>query len=103
MSNSLGPDQERHSIQTVCKGYQQTTQVATGKVRAKESQNEIHAQIQRADLGSGPLFEYLKAIDFLRNTGLDPLENHKATQPAFNVGPSSPRQHYSGGSMKAHF
>ena len=28
----------------------------------------------------------------LSNTGLDPLENHKATKPAFNVGPSSARQ-----------
>ena len=27
-------------------------------------------------------------IGFLSNTGPDPLENHKATKPAFNVGPS---------------
>ena len=26
-------------------------------------------------------------IGFLSNTGQDPLENHKATKPAFNVGP----------------
>ena len=25
----------------------------------------------------------------ISNTGLDPLKNHKATKPAFNVGPSS--------------
>ena len=29
-----------------------------------------------------------KSICFHRNTSLDPLENHKFTQPAFNVGPS---------------
>ena len=29
-----------------------------------------------------------KNIGFLRNTGADPLKNHKATKPAFNVGPS---------------
>ena len=31
-------------------------------------------------------------IGFLSNTGPDPLKNHKATKPAFNVGPSSARQ-----------
>ena len=30
-----------------------------------------------------------KNIGVLRNTGLDSLNNHKATKPAFNVGPSS--------------
>ena len=29
-----------------------------------------------------------KAIGFLSKTDTDPLENHKATDPAFNVGPS---------------
>ena len=29
-----------------------------------------------------------KNIVFLSNTGPDPLKNHKATKPAFNVGPS---------------
>ena len=33
-----------------------------------------------------------KNIGFLSNTGPDPLKNHKATNPAFNVGPSSARQ-----------
>ena len=28
-----------------------------------------------------------KNIGFLRNTGQDPLKNHKATKPAFNDGP----------------
>ena len=33
-----------------------------------------------------------KNIWFLCNTCLDPLKNHKATKPAFNVGPSSSKQ-----------
>ena len=33
-----------------------------------------------------------KSIGFLSNSGPDPLENHKITMPAFNVGPSSIRQ-----------
>ena len=33
-----------------------------------------------------------KAIGFLSNTGPEFLENHKATKPAFNVGPSLARQ-----------
>ena len=33
-----------------------------------------------------------KSIGSLSNTGQDPLKNHKATEPAFNVGPSSARQ-----------
>ena len=31
-------------------------------------------------------------IGFISNTGPDPLKNHKAAKPAFNVGPSSARQ-----------
>ena len=30
-----------------------------------------------------------KAVEFLSNTGPDPLNNHKATKLAFNAGPSS--------------
>ena len=30
---------------------------------------------------------------FPGNTGPDPLKNHTATKPAFNVGPSSPWHH----------
>ena len=41
--------------------------------------------------GSGPP-EKSQNKGFLRNTGPDSLENHKATKPAFNVGPSSARQ-----------
>ena len=33
-----------------------------------------------------------KNIEFLSNSGPDPLKNHKATKPAFNVGQSSARQ-----------
>ena len=33
-----------------------------------------------------------KNIGFLRNTCPDPLTNHKATEPVFNVGPSWIRQ-----------
>ena len=36
-----------------------------------------------------PLPENHKHILFPSNTGPDPLKNHKATKPAFNVGPSS--------------
>ena len=42
--------------------------------------------------GTGGLdnpLENHKNIGFLSNTGLDPLKNHKATEPAFNLGPLS--------------
>ena len=38
-----------------------------------------------------PTLENYKNIGFLSNTGPGPLKNHKATKPAFNVGPSSAR------------
>ena len=40
--------------------------------------------------GSGPPppEKITKNKGFLSNTGLDPLKNHKATEPTFNVGPS---------------
>ena len=37
--------------------------------------------------GTAPLKNH-KNIEFLSNTGQDPLNKHKATNPAFNVGPS---------------
>ena len=47
----------------------------------------VHARIQRGDRGvRTPLKGHSS------NTGADTLENHKATKPAFNVGPSSPIQ-----------
>ena len=33
-----------------------------------------------------------KNVGFLSKTDPDPLDNHKATKPAFNVGPLSDRQ-----------
>ena len=36
--------------------------------------------------------EKSQKIGFLSNTGPDPLKSHKATKPAFNVGPLSARQ-----------
>ena len=55
--------------------------------------------------------EKLQNIGFLSNTGPDPLKNHKATKPAFNVGPSSasfewaiigtPAKRFAGGPMMA--
>ena len=55
-------------------------------------------RIQRGGGGGGgggagldPHLKNCKNIGFLRKTGLDPLKNHKATKPAFNVGPPSAR------------
>ena len=42
--------------------------------------------------GRTPSLENHKSIGFLGKTGPDPMKNHKATKPAFNVGPSSVRQ-----------
>ena len=47
-------------------------------------------RIQRGDRGPDPP-EKSQNIGFLSNTGPDPLKNHKATKPEFNVG-SSARQ-----------
>ena len=52
----------------------------------------LHAQIQRGDGRSGPPPEKSQNIGFLSNTGPDPLKNHKASKPEFNVGPSLARQ-----------
>ena len=52
--------------------------------------------------GVGPLLENHKNIGFLSNTGPDPLKNHKATKPAFNVGPSLVfKWRFAGGPMMA--
>ena len=37
--------------------------------------------------GPDPSLKNRKTIGFLSNTGLAPQKNHKATKPAFNVGP----------------
>ena len=47
--------------------------------------------------GSGPP-ENHKKLGFLNNTGPDPLKNHKATKPEFNVGPSF-KWRFAGGPM----
>ena len=39
-----------------------------------------------------PLEKNHKAIEFVSNTGPDPLENYKATKPAVNVQPLSASQ-----------
>ena len=41
--------------------------------------------------GPDSLLKNHKRIGFLSETGLDPLKTHKATQSAFNVGPSLAR------------
>ena len=43
-------------------------------------------------VGAGVPLENHKAIGFLSRTGPDPLDNRKATKPAFNVGPLSARK-----------
>ena len=42
--------------------------------------------------GSGPPLENHKNLGFHSNSCPDPLKNHEATEPPFNVGPSSARQ-----------
>ena len=49
-------------------------------------------RIQKGDRGSRPLLKNHKNIDFLSNSGTNPLKNHKFTKPTFNVVPSSTRQ-----------
>ena len=50
----------------------------------------FHAPMKRGRTGGmAPSLENREATGFLSNTGLDPLENHEATKPSFNVGSSS--------------
>ena len=51
-----------------------------------------HRRIKRGWQGGRIPLKNKKNIGFLRNTNPDPLKNHRATKPAFNVGPSSARQ-----------
>ena len=55
-----------------------------------------HMRIQTGDRGSGPPPPHprkiKKNIGLIHNTGPDLPKNHKATKPAFKVGPSSARQ-----------
>ena len=48
-------------------------------------------QCANPDGGAGGVKNH-KNIGFLSNSGPDPLKNYEATEPAFNVGPSSARQ-----------
>ena len=50
--------------------------------------------------GPNPL-QNNKNIGFLCNTGPDPMKKHKATKPAFNVGPFCPpsKRHFNGVSL----
>ena len=57
-----------------------------------KSINQSHERIQRGwGMGSGPPLKNHKNIGFLGNYGPDPQKNYEATEPAFNVGPSSAR------------
>ena len=47
-----------------------------------------HMRGSRGGRGSGPTVKNHKTIGFLSNTGADPVKNHKATKPAFNVEPA---------------
>ena len=44
------------------------------------------------DRGSRPSLKNRKNLGFVSNSGPNILENHEATEPEFNVGPSSARQ-----------
>ena len=48
---------------------------------------QANGRIQRGGETGGPPPEKLQKYKGLSNTGLDPLKNHKATKPAFNVRP----------------
>ena len=66
------------------------------------------ADPERGDRGSEPPLKIKKNMGF-SNTGPDSLNNHKATKPAFNVGPPSAHQRtpfkwrFAGGAMMARF
>ena len=46
----------------------------------------------RVGMAGGPDPPFRKIMGLLSRTGPDPLKIHKATKPAFNVGPASARQ-----------
>ena len=55
-----------------------------------QDKDTTHGRIQRGGKGlRAPALKNHKNIGFLCNTGPDPLKNHKATNPAFNVEPPS--------------
>ena len=66
------------------------------------SNMNIHVRTQRGGGGAGgldPLLKNHKNIEFLSNTGPDPLKNHKATKPAINVGPMTSETPFNGVSL----
>ena len=68
----------------------------------------LHARIQRGNRGPEPPSSPGKPQSFRvpSKTGPDPMENHKATRPAFNGGPSSACQfkwRFAGGLKMARF
>ena len=52
----------------------------------------MHGHIQSGTGCPDPQMKKYKNKRFLCNTGPAPLNDHRATKPAFNVGPSSARQ-----------
>ena len=59
----------------------------------------LSLRIQKGGQGVQTPMKNHKNIGFLSNAGLDPLKNQKAAKPAFNVRPSSTRQHLNGVSL----
>ena len=60
----------------------------------RKYERSLHVRIQREggqEVRTPPPGK-LQNIGLFSNTGPDLLKNHKATKPAFNVGPSSARQ-----------
>ena len=58
-------------------------------------EGQWHGRIQRGGGGRGsgpPHPEKSQNVGVSSNTGPDPLNNRKATKPAFNIGPPSARQ-----------
>ena len=57
------------------------------KLYCNKENMHSHSRIQRGrgQRGRDPPPEKSQNIGFFSNTGLDPLKNHKATKPAFNV------------------
>ena len=66
----------------------------------KENHKHVMFGPRGRGLGVWTRPEKSQSIEFLSNTGADPLKNHKATKPAFNVGPSSAfKWRFAGGPM----
>ena len=68
-----------------------TANVILGEYEGRSMCN-ARADPEERGSGSGPPSKNTINIGFLGKTGPDPLKNHKATKPAFNVGASSARQ-----------